>query len=160
MISSYIGCRLANATRFPTKELVYSFPIDVPMSVLHIGGYTVGANINFAGDKGFLITTCGMSTFSVAEPVTNPSAMVYTQALLTIMLRFGLAHTIVIDADKKFYNTFRQMCKLLHLNVHTVSGENHDLMLVERVKLYLNKGLTIFTQERGTPAISREAAFP
>ena len=115
------------------------------MSILHIDGYTVGANINFAGDKGFLIAACGMSTFAVAEPVTNPSAMVYAQALLMIMLRFGLAHTIVLDADKKFYNTFRQMCELLRLNVHTISGENHDPMLVERVNLHLNKGLKIFT---------------
>ena len=79
------------------------------MSVLHIDGYTVGANVNFAGDKGFPIAACGMSTFTVDEPVTNPSAMVYAQALLMIMLRFGLAHIIVLDANKKFYNTFGQM---------------------------------------------------
>ena len=77
------------------------------MSVLHTDSYSVGDNINFAGDKGFLIAAGGMSTFTVAEPVTNPSAMVYAQALLMIMLRFELANTIVLDADKKFYNTFQ-----------------------------------------------------
>ena len=100
-----------------------------------------------------------MSTFAVAEPVTNPSAMVYAQALLMIMLCFGLAHTIVLYTNNNFYNTFRQMCELLRLNVHTISGENHDPMLVEHVYLYLNKGLKIFTQKRGTPAISREAVL-
>ena len=89
------------------------------MSVLHTDGYTVGVNIYFAGDKDFLVAACGMSTFAVAEPGPNHSAMVYAHALLMIMLRFGLVHTIVLNADKKFYNTFQQMCKLLHLNVHT-----------------------------------------
>ena len=74
-----------------------------------------------------------MCTFVVAEPVTNPSAMVYAQALLMIILPIGLAHTIILDADTNFYNTFRQMCELLRLNAHTISGENHNPMLVERV---------------------------
>ena len=129
------------------------------MPVLHIEGYTVCANINFDGDKGFLVAACGMCTFAVAKPVTNLSAMVYAQALLMSMLRFGLAHTIVLDTDKKFYNTFRQMCELLRLNVHTISRENHDPMVVERVNSYLNKGFKIFTQEQGTSAISWEAVL-
>ena len=77
---------MANATRSPTKELVYNFPINAPMPVLNIDGYTVGAKINFARDKGFLVAVRGMCTFAVAKPVTNPSAMVYTQAVLMIML--------------------------------------------------------------------------
>ena len=93
------------------------------MSVLHIDGYSIGANVNFASDKSFLLAAFGMSTFAVAKPVTNPSAMVYTQALLMIMLRFGLACTIVLDADKKFYSTFQQMSELLRPNVHTIRRE-------------------------------------
>ena len=48
------------------------------MSVLHIDGYTVVANINVAGDKGLFIATRIMSKFAVAEPVTKPSDMIYT----------------------------------------------------------------------------------
>ena len=86
-----------------------------------------------------------MCTFVVAEPVTNSSAIVYAQALLLIMLRFGLAHTIVLGADKIFYNAFRQICELLRLNVHAISGKNHNPVFVERVNAYLNKGSKIFT---------------
>ena len=100
-----------------------------------------------------------MSMFAVAKPVTNQSAMVYAKALLMIVLRFGLTHTIVLYAEKKFYNAFRQMCELLRLNVHTISGEIHDPMLVERVNSCFNKGSKIFTQEQETPAISREAVL-
>ena len=97
---------MANATNNPSKELVYSFPLDGPMNVLHVDGYSVGANINFAGDKGFLIATCGMCTFAVAEPVSKTDSTMYAQALLMIMLRFSFTHTIVLDKDSKFYATF------------------------------------------------------
>ena len=117
------------------------------MNALHIDGYSVGSNYNYAGDKGFLIAACGMCTFAVAEPVSEPSSTTYAQALSMIMLRFGLAHTIVLDKDSKFYATFKQTCELLQINVHTVSSENHNPMIVERVNRYLNKGLKIFTQE-------------
>ena len=38
---------------------MHRYHIDAPMSVLHINGYSVGANINLAGDKGFLVAACG-----------------------------------------------------------------------------------------------------
>ena len=74
-----------------------------------------------------------------------------------IMSRFGLAHTIVLDKNSKFYAVSAQSCLLLDLNVHTASSENNDDIIVERLNRYLNKDLKIFTQERGTPSVSREA---
>ena len=93
---------MANATNNPSNELVYSFLLDGPMNVLHVDGYSVGANINFLGDKAFLIAACRMCIFAVAEPVSNTDSTIYAQALLVIMLRFGFAHTIVLDKDSKF----------------------------------------------------------
>ena len=127
------------------------------MNVLHVDGFTVRASINYAGDKGFLIDACGMCTFAVAEPVPESNSTTYAQALSMIMLHLGFVHTIVLDKDIKFYAVFAQSCLLLDLNVNTVSSENYDAIIVERVNRYLNKGLKIFTQERGTPAVSREA---
>ena len=97
---------MANATNAPATELVYSFPIGAPMPVSHFDRYSVGANLNFAGDKGFLIATCGMCTFAVCEPIAELGAKIYAHALLMIMLWFRITHTIVLDTDKKFYNTF------------------------------------------------------
>ena len=157
MISKCVGCTLAGTMTPSSKELVYGFPIDGPMNVLHVDDFTVGASINYAGDKGFLIAACGMCTFAVVDPVPELNWTTYAQALSMIMLRFRLAHTIVLDIDSKFYAVFSQSCLLLDLYVHTVGSENHDAIIVERVSRYLNKGLKIFTQERGTPAVSREA---
>jgi hypothetical protein len=100
-----------------------------------------------------------MCTFAVAKRADEPSTTIYAQALVMIMLRFGIAQTIVLDADKRFYNTFYQMCELLNFSVHTINGGNHDPIMVERVKNYLNKELKIFTQERGTPAVSPETVL-
>ena len=78
LITKYAGYKMANAVNNPKKQLVYNFPLGVPMTVLHVDGYLVGANINFSGDKGFLIAACGMCTFVVVE--------LDDQALLMIML--------------------------------------------------------------------------
>ena len=127
------------------------------MNVLHVDGFTVRASINYAGDKGFLVSAYGVCTFAVAEPVPESNSATYAQDLSMILLRFGLAHTIVLDKDSKFYAVFDKSCLLLDLNVNTGSSENRDDIIVERVNRYLNKGLKIFTQERGTPEVSREA---
>ena len=50
-----------------------------------------------------------------------------------IMLRFVLAHTIVLNKDSKFYAVFAKYCLILDLNAYTVSSENHDAIIVERV---------------------------
>ena len=51
-----------------------------------------------------------MSTFAVAEPVSKTDSTIYAQALLMIMMRFGFAHTILLDKDSKFYATFTHTC--------------------------------------------------
>ena len=103
------------------------------MNVLHVDGFTVGASINYAGNKGFLVAACGMCTFAVTEPVPDSHLTTYSQALSMIMLGFRLEHTIVLDKDSKFYAVFAQSFLILDLNVHTVSSENHDAIIVERV---------------------------
>ena len=113
--------------------MVYGFPIDGPMNVLHLYGFTVGAIVNYAGNKGFLASACGMRTFAVAEPVPESNLNTYAQDLSMIMLRFGLAHTIVLNKDSNLYAFFAQSCLILDLNVHTVSSENHYDIIVERV---------------------------
>ena len=159
MSASCAGCRLANAKVRPSQDLVWNFPIDAPMTVLHVDGYCVGADINFAGNKAFLVAACGMSTFDVAKPVAKQSAETYAQALMMIMLRFGLAHTVVLDKDSKFHDTFKQSCQLLNINTHTIIRKNHNAIIVERVNEYFDKGIKIFANERGTPAVSRESVL-
>ena len=90
----------------PAKGLVYNLSIHYPMGVLHFDGYLVGANVDFSGDEGFLIVAYGMFTFAVAEPFIETNSVVYAQAMLMIMLCFGLENSIILDEDSMFYVTF------------------------------------------------------
>ena len=45
---------------------------------------------------------------------------------------------------------------LLKINIHVLSGENHNLMIVERINRYLNSCLTIFCNERGINRVTLE----
>ena len=98
-----------------------------------------------------------MTGFSVCEDTPRQSAESFAAALMKIWLRFGFSHTIVVDKDSKFRATFEQTAALLKINIHVLSGGNHDPMLVERVIRYLNKALKIFCTERGTVKVALEA---
>ncbi len=62
-----------------------------------------------------------------------------------------------MDKDSKFFGAFKEACDLLQINRHVLSGGNHNPMLVERVNRYLNKGLKVMTNERGSVRIAMEA---
>jgi hypothetical protein len=76
---------------------------------------------------------------------------------MKIQLRFGLFHTIVLDKDSNFFGIFKEAVDLLQINCHVLSGGNHKGMLVNRVDLYLNKGLNIMTNERDSVRVAMEA---
>jgi len=69
-------------------------------------------------------------------------------------LRFS--HTIVVDKASAFLGEFAACARLLNINIHVLSGENHDPMIVERVNRFLNSSLEIFCGERGTNKVALE----
>ena len=123
------------------------------MKVIHVDGYAAGKQQGFEGSEIYLIACCGMCTFAAVEPVSNASAKTFASAILKILLRYGLSHTVVLDKDSKFLGVCRESLDLLHINCHILSGGNHNPMLVERVNRYLNKGLKIMTNERDTSGL-------
>ena len=151
------ACALANPTARRSSELVYSFPVEAPFLVLHADLYQAGNHASFEGNTHYLIVCCGMTTFSAMEPVSKPDSTACASALMKITLKYGLCHTLVLDKDKKFYSVFREVVDLLQLNCHTLSGENHDGMLIERVNRYLNRGLSVMTNERESVRVAQES---
>lgn len=81
----------------------------------------------------------------------------FAAALMRILLRFGLCHTLVVDKASVFYSVFKEVVILLQLNLHVLSGENHDAMLVKQVKQFSNKCLKVMTNERDSIRIVSEA---
>ncbi len=88
-----------------------------------------------------------MTGFAYCKSVTTANALSFAAAIMKIQLRYGIAHTLVVDKDSKFYGTFKDTASLLKMNLHTLSGGNHDAMLVERINWFLNKTLKIFCNE-------------
>ena len=127
------GCGLSNITKNRCADLVYSFPMDAPMKVLFVDIYAAGTEFNFEGTRHYLIAACGMTSFAVCEDTAEQNSTIFSAALMKIWLRFGFSHTIVVDKDSKFLGEFVKTAALLKINIHSLSGGNHDPMIVERV---------------------------
>jgi hypothetical protein len=151
------GCALANGVVRSSSELLYSFPISAPFHVLHVDGYQTGDLSSFDGHKVHVVGADGMTAYCCIEHVQKANSTTFAKALMRMMLRHGISHTVVLDKDSKFYGTFRETCELLQLNIHTLSGDNHKGMLVERILRFFNRGLKIFTNERASVRCSDES---
>jgi hypothetical protein len=152
MCNACPGCALSNPTCSTSSELVYQFPIDTPFQVLFVDGYSAGKHSGFKGCEVYLIAACGMSGFSVMEPIQHATLSSFALGIMKIQLRFGFCHTIVLDKDSKFFDVFKEAIDLLQINHQVLSDGNHNGMLIKRVNRYLNKGLKIMTNERDCPS--------
>jgi hypothetical protein len=157
MCHACLGCALSNSARRTSSELVYHFPIEAPFCILFVDAYKVGNHTSFEGDEAYFISCCGMTGFAAIKPIKHATSQTFASAVMKIQLRFGLCHTIVLDKDSTFFGAFKEACDLLQINRHVLSGSNHNPMLVERVNRYLNKGLKVMVNERGSVRITMEA---
>ena len=78
---------------------------------------------------------------------------------MTIWLRFGFSHTIVARKASVYLNVCAETADLLGINIHVLSRENHDPMIVECINRFLNSCLTIFCNDRGTTKVAQEGIF-
>jgi hypothetical protein len=122
-----------------------------------VDAYKVGNHASFEGDAAYVIACCGMTGFAAIEPVKHATSQTFASAVIKIQLKFGLCHMIILDKDSKFFCAFKEVCNLLQLNCHVLSGGNHNPIMVEHVNHYLNKGLKVMTNKRGSVQIVMEA---
>ncbi|KAL3794570.1 hypothetical protein HJC23_008026 [Cyclotella cryptica] len=128
------GCALANGVIRASSELIYSFPSQPP-SVCYMSAVTKQA------------------TFPVLKKANSTS---FAKALMKIILTHGIP--LRLCSIKIANSTARsETCDLLQMNVHTLSGDNHKGMLVERFNRYLNRGLRVLMNERESVRVSDEA---
>jgi hypothetical protein len=78
------GCTLSNPTCSTSSELVYHFPIDAPFQVLFVDGYSTGKHSGFKGCDVYLIAACGMSGFSVMEPIQHATSSSFASGIMKI----------------------------------------------------------------------------
>jgi hypothetical protein len=157
MCNACPGCALSNPGHGKSSELVCHFLIEVLFCVLFVDAYKAGNHSSFEGDEAYLISCCGMTSFAVMDPIKHATSQNFASAIMKIQLQFGLCHTTVLDKDSKFFGAFKEACNLLQLNQHVLSGSNHNPMIVKQVNCYLNKGLKVMSNKRGSIWIAMEA---
>ena len=156
MVKACPGCALSNCTTRISEALVNSFPMDAPIRILFVDVYAAGTDLNFEGNSHYLIAVvrhdklCRWGTFPRTYPVYMASS------LMKIWMRFGFSHTIVVDKASVYLNIFAETTDFLGINIHVLSGENHDPMIVERINRFFNSCLTTFCNERGTTKVAQE----
>ena len=108
MINACPGCIMKNIANRPSRELLYSFPLDAPMRTIHCDLYQPGKTLGYDGDSAEMVVCCHMTTFAATESVKDISSKGFAKAVYTIMLRYGLDNFIVTDPDSKFHgNLYR-----------------------------------------------------
>ena len=133
--------------------------METPISVLFADVYADEADLNFEGNSHYLTAACGMTIFAVGEPSLELTAVSMASSLMKIWLRFGFLHTIVARKASVYLNVCAETADLLGINIHVLSRENHDPMIVECINRFLNSCLTIFCNDRGTTKVAQEGIF-
>ena len=152
------ACGLANSTQKRSKELVYSFPVDAPFKLVICDIYKAGDIAAFDGEKALFVLLDHMTGYAVIEGLDGMNSTIFSKVFMKIILQHGFCHTVIVDADPKFKAVFQETMRMLQVNFHMASGNNHDSILVERFNLFLNKGLKILCTERSTTRSFIEAA--
>ena len=79
-------------------------------------GYKAGAHFNFEGTVSYIIAAYGMTGFVACEPVAHESATTYVSAVMKIIQRQSISHTLVLVKESKFLAIFCQVVDLPQLN--------------------------------------------
>jgi hypothetical protein len=111
-IQSCAACILKNNAAHPSSELLYTFPLDVPMNTIHADLWQPGRQTDYNNDKALMVVVCHMTTFTTIEPSKETNSKSFSKAVYKIMMRYSLASMIVTDPDSKFKGEFKDMCKI------------------------------------------------
>jgi hypothetical protein len=157
LIDSCAGCLLKNGAR-AASEILYSFPVIAPFMTVHADVWVPGKTMSFDGFVGLMIIMCHMTGFAAIQPLRELNSTSFAKSVYTILLRYGLANMIVTDEDSKFKGEFKKAFKVLDIQHHLCAKGNHNAILVERFNRYLNAGLRVYDNDRGTNRVFVEGA--
>ena len=154
------GCIHTTVRRRENTGLVMSWPLSTPFSVISVDLWSPGKTETKLGFKHLLNSMCDMSQFVVSVPVKQTSASYLARVFMeNVLLKFGICAVIVVDDGSTFRGLFEEMCSLLKIRFHAAAKRNHRSIGVERFHAFLNRGTTIFSEERGSNECFVEAAM-
>ena len=103
---------------------------------------------------------CDMAQFVVSKPTKNTTASYLARLFMEhVLLKFGFCAIVVVDDGSTFRGLFKEMYSLLKIRFHAAAKRNHKSISVERFHNFLKKGITFYSEERGTNKCFVEAAM-
>jgi hypothetical protein len=97
---------------------------------------------------------CDLSTFVVSSITNDTKAETLARVFIEqVVLTFGTCAVIVVDADSSFRGTFEAMCSILKIRFWALARNNHKGLSVEHYHRFLNKIVTISSEEHGSVQI-------
>jgi hypothetical protein len=148
-IASYPHCILSNSTKDANSDLMFSWPLDCPFTTIHCGLWSAG-ELEANGSQLHMVTAmCDMTQFVVTTPANSTLASDLSPLFMQdVLLEIGFCVVVAIDEGSTFKGAFRDMCHHLKIRYHTIARANHKALAAERFHRFLNKSVTIATNDR------------
>ena len=97
-----------------------------------------------------LAAMCDLTGFVILVPVSSIlSHDLATSFMQDVLLKVGFCRAINVDDGSTFKNVFATMCTSLGIQLAPAAKGNHKAVSVERFFRYLNKAVTIATNDHG-----------
>ena len=133
------------------RELMFSWPISSPFSILHVDLWSPGHMTDHNGYIVLMNIMCDMTQFIVVFLVSDEtSATLASHFMQHVLLKYDVCYLVVIDNNTPFKGSFDAMCQALNLNFDVLAKRNHKGLSVENFHRFLNKSVTIAAEDRGT----------
>ena len=144
-------CILTYRWRRRSQELMFSWPVSYPFTILHVDLWMPGNHTDRNGYIVLMNTMCDMIQFVVVVSVPNESSTTLASFFMQhVLMKFVICHLVVLDDGSPFKGDFIAMCDVLSLNYDVMAKRNHKGLTVEHFHHLLNKSVAIAAEDRGT----------
>ena len=97
------------------SELLFSWPVSSPFSILYVDLWYPGNSTNHAGEQYLLNTMCDITQFVVYIPVPGCTSTIISKFFMKdVLLKFGICSLVVIGDGTSFKGAFTSMYGALY----------------------------------------------
>ena len=133
------------------QEVMFFWPVSSPFAILHAGLWVLGHFTDSDGNVALINVMYDMTQFVVVVPVPDKILATLAEYFMQhALLKFGICHLLILDDCSPFKDVFTAMCKSLNINYDVLAKRNDKGLLVEMFCRFINKAITIASEDRGT----------
>ena len=152
-------CIASNGTVARNSELIFSWPLCCPFYILHVDLWAPGEIANYRGETYLMNAMCDLTGFVLVTATNDVTSHSLARLLVQdVLLKVGFCGLIVVDDGSTFKGLFKEVCAILHIELHVAARGNHQAVGVEHFHRFLNKAVAIAANDRGTNTVFVEAA--